>query len=65
MKKIYCSKCENVLQYTKFKRSKISKVLNIILVLSTLCATCSNNNDKMFNEEENIYNLWLINKWAK
>ena len=45
MKRIYCMKS---FKYSKVKNSKMSYILNKILVLSIICG---NNNEKIFKEE--------------
>ena len=51
IKNIYCIVCG---KYKKFKNSKISYSLDKILVLSIICSKCSNENKKIFKEEESI-----------
>ena len=51
IKNIYCIVCG---KYKKFKNPKISYSLDKILVLSIICSKCSNENKKIFKEEESI-----------
>ena len=55
--KLCCIKCE---KYSKFKRLRISYILNEVLVFSSTYAKCHSKNNKMFKEEEYIEKLNII-----
>ena len=48
MKKLYCVIYG---KYRKFKKPKISYLLEKILVLSIICSKCKNEDEKLFKEE--------------
>ena len=54
MKKIYCVICGNC---RKFKKPKISYLLQKTLVLSNICIKCKNKDGKMFKEILKILSL--------
>ena len=41
-------------KYRKLGKPEISYILEKTLVLSTICSTCKNKNEKTFREEESI-----------
>ena len=51
MKKLYCVNCA---KYRKFEKPKILYILEKTLVLSIICRTCKNIDEKIFKEEESI-----------
>ena len=48
------------LRYRKFKKSKISYILEKTIVLSIICSKCNNEHEKVFNEEESIDILKIL-----
>ena len=50
----FCSK------YRKFRNSKISYILEKILILSIICCKCRNEDEKIFKEEESIEILRIL-----
>ena len=48
MKKLSCVIC---CKYRKFEKSKISYLLEKILVLSIICSKCKNEDEKLFKDE--------------
>ena len=57
MKNLYCIICG---KYRKFEKSKISYLLEKILVLSIICRKCKNGDEKILKEEESIEILTII-----
>ena len=57
MKNLYCIICG---KYRKFEKSKISYLLEKILVLSIICSKCKNGDEKILKEEESIEILTII-----
>ena len=57
MKNLYCIICG---KYRKFEKSKISYLLEKILVLSIICRKCKNGDEKILKEEESIEILKII-----
>ena len=57
MKKLYCVICG---KNRKFEKPKISYLLEKILVLSVICSTCKNEDEKLFKEEESIEILKIL-----
>ena len=51
MKKLYCVICG---KYRKFKNPKISYIFEKILVPSIICSKCTNEDEKIFKEEESF-----------
>ena len=51
MKNLYCVVCG---KYRKFEITKISYILEKILVLSLIFSKCKNEDEKIFKEEESI-----------
>ena len=49
MKKLYCVNCS---KYIKFKKPKISYLLEKTLVLSIICSKCKNEDEKIFMEQK-------------
>ena len=54
MKKIFCFICG------KYRKFKISYLLEKTLVLSIICSKCKNENEKIFKEEESIEILKIL-----
>ena len=48
MKKLHCVLCG---KYKKSKKPKISYLLEKTLVLSIICSTCKNEDEKLFKEK--------------
>ena len=57
MKKFYCVICG---KYRKFEKPKISYLLEKTLVLSIICSTCKNEDEKLFKEEGSIEMLKIF-----
>ena len=57
MKNLYCIICG---KYRKFEKSKISYLLEKILVLSIICSKCKNGDEQILKEEESIEILKII-----
>ena len=57
MKKLYCLICG---KYRKFEKPKISYILEKIIVLSIICSKCTNEDEKIFKEEESIDMLKIL-----
>ena len=57
MKKLYCIICG---KYRKFEKSKISYLLEKILVLSIICSKCKNGDEKILRKEESIEILKIL-----
>ena len=57
MKNLYCIICG---KYRKFEKSKISYLLEKILVLSIICSKCKNGDEKILREEESIEILKVL-----
>ena len=57
MKNLYCIICG---KYRKFEKSKISYLLEKILILSVICSQCKNGDEKILKEEESIEILKII-----
>ena len=57
MKKVYCIICG---KYRKFKKPKISYLLEKISILSIICSKCKNNDQKIFKEGKSIKILKII-----
>ena len=47
-------------KYRKFKKPKISYLLEKTLVLSIICSKCKNEDEKIFKEEESIEILKIL-----
>ena len=57
MKNLYCIICG---KYRKFEKSKISYLLEKILVLSIICSKCKNGDEKILRKEESIEILKIL-----
>ena len=57
MKNLYCIISG---KYRKFEKSKMSYLLEKILVLSIICSKCKNGDEKILKEEESIEILKII-----
>ena len=57
MKKLYCIICG---KYRKFEKPKISYILEKTLVLSVVCNTCKNEDEKILKEEESTEILKIL-----
>ena len=57
MKNLYCIICG---KYRKFEKSKISYLLQKILVLSIICSKCKNGDEKILRKEESIEILKIL-----
>ena len=53
MKNLYCVICS---KYGKFKKPKISYLLEKTLILSIICSKCKNEEGQIFKEKESIKN---------
>ena len=57
MKNLYCVICS---KYRKFEKPKISYLLEKTLVLSIICKSCKNKDEKIFKEGESIGILKIL-----
>ena len=57
IKKLFCVICG---KYRRFKKPKISYLLEKTLVLSVICSKCKNEDEKLFKEEEWIEILKIL-----
>ena len=57
MKKIYYIICG---KYRKFKKPKISYIIEKTLILSIICSNCKNENEKLFKEEGSVEILKIL-----
>ena len=57
MKKSYCVICG---KYIKFKKPKISNLLEKILFVTITCSNCKNEDEKIFKGEESIEILKIL-----
>ena len=57
MRKIYCINCR---KYKEFKKPKVSYIFCKTLLLSSICNKCGNEVEKIFEEEESIEILKIL-----
>ena len=55
--KLYCVICR---MYRKIEKTKISYVLEKVLVFSIICGRCKNEDESLFKEEESIEILKIL-----
>ena len=57
MRKLYCVICG---KYRKFKKPKLSYLIEKTLVLSIICSKYKNEDEKLFKEEQSIEILKIL-----